>query len=451
VQKVRLSKKVVEALPTKGTSYFAWDAGDGAVKGFGVSVSPAGKRSFVAQFRIGRGRAARSKRVTIGQFGTWTVEQARERARALIREGEQGIDRDAEARAAREASEEADKAAQRETRLVRDLRLNRLAARFMRDHVRLKRKPATQRFYRMAIARYILPVLGRHDARAISRQEVAKLHASLKDRQATANRVIAVLSAIYGWAEKVEILPDGTRNPTKRLEKFRERPKERFLSIAELERLGAAIRQAETVGIPWQPKAGKHAKHIPKTDQFTRIDPSAAAALRLLIFTGARLREVLDLEWSAVDQDRGLLRLRDSKTGAKTILLNGPARAILNARPRRGRYVFPGESRNGGEQPRADLKRPWALVCKAAGLADVRLHDLRHSFASVGAGEGHGLVVVGKLLGHTQQSTTQRYAHLDADPLRKASDAIATKIAAAMGEAPLPAAAEVLPFRREVR
>jgi integrase len=170
-----------------------------------------------------------------------------------------------------------------------------------------------------------------------------------------------------------------------------------------------------------------------------------------LLFTGARLREILNLDWSAVDLERGLLRLRDSKTGAKIIILNAPARAVLAGLPWRGKYVFPGEGRDGKEQPRTDLKRPWRLVCKAAGLEGVRIHDLRHSFASVGAGDGHGLTIVGKLLGHAHASTTERYSHLADDPLRKASDAIATKIAEAMGEAPAEPAAEVIPIRREAK
>jgi hypothetical protein len=125
-----------------GRSYFVWDAGDGAVKGFGVNVTPRGRRTFVAQFRIGSGRAAKSKRVTIGTFGTWTVDQARDRARDLIREGKKGIDRQAEEAATRKAIEAAKADDERERKLARDLRLNRLAARFMRDHVQVKRKPA---------------------------------------------------------------------------------------------------------------------------------------------------------------------------------------------------------------------------------------------------------------------------------------------------------------------
>ncbi|WP_252926326.1 site-specific integrase [Aliihoeflea sp. 40Bstr573] len=444
-----ITKKAVETAPITGSSYFLWDAGDGAVKGFGCNITAQGKRTFVAQFRIGSGRSAKSKRVTIGPFGTWTVDKARDRARSLIREGQTGVDRKADEDAARRAATAARAAEAQERRLARDLRIDRLAARFLRDHVRIKRKASTDDFYRHIIVRYIFPTFKKRDAREIKRAEVARLHVSLADRPATANRVLSVLSAIYGYAESIDLLPENIRRPTYKVEKYAEQGKDRFLSVAELERLGAAIRQAETVGIAWEPNPTGKTKHAPKAEnRVTRIDPDAAAALRLLIFTGARLREILNLEWAFVDLERGLLRLRDSKTGPKTIILNAPARAVLAGLHRRSKFVFPGESRDGSAQPRTDLKRPWKLVCKAAGLEGVRIHDLRHSFASVGAGEGHGLIIVGKLLGHTQASTTERYAHLDADPLRKASDAIATKIAQAMGEEAAQESAAIIPFRQ---
>src|SRR5262249_26784164 len=198
----------------------------------------------------------------------------------------------------------------------------------------------------------------------------------------------------------------------------------------ELERLGRVLREAETKGIPWDVDERKpKAKHLPKIgNRFTRIGPSAAAALRLLLFTGCRLREILHLKWEHVDLERGLLFLADSKTGKKTVILNAPALAVLaDLDPRLGPPVLPGDH---AEKPRADLKRPWEAVAKRAGLEGVRLHDLRHTYASFGAGGGLGLPIIGKLLGHTQASTTQRYAHLDADPLRRASEAIGGRIAA---------------------
>jgi len=170
------------------------------------------------------------------------------------------------------------------------------------------------------------------------------------------------------------------------------------------------------------------AKHLPKATRLTKIAPSAAAALRLLLFTGCRLREILHLRWQYVDIECGCLFLPDSKSGRKTVILNAPALAVLNGLERLGPYVVPGDD---PERPRHDLKRPWDAVTKRAELTGVRLHDLRHTYASFGAGGGLGLPIIGRLLGHAQATTTARYAHLDNDPLRRASEAIAGRIAAA--------------------
>jgi integrase len=150
-----------------------------------------------------------------------------------------------------------------------------------------------------------------------------------------------------------------------------------------------------------------------------------------LILTGARLREILNLRWEWVDFERGLLLLPDSKTGRKTIVLNAPAMVVLAGLPRLGAFVIAGDN---PERPRADLNRPWYAIRKRARLMDVRIHDLRHTHASIGVGAGLGLPIIGKLLGHSQPSTTARYAHLDADPLPCASEVIAGRIAEAMGE-----------------
>jgi integrase len=204
----------------------------------------------------------------------------------------------------------------------------------------------------------------------------------------------------------------------------------------EFARLGAAIREAETIGIEWTVDASKPtSKHVPKQPENRRsiISPHAAAALRLLLFTGARLREILHLRWEHVDLSRGMLFLPDSKTGRKTIVLSSAAVAIFQelAKPnlKVSEFVIAGDD---PERPRSDLKRPWALVSARAKLKGVRLHDLRHSFASIGAGSGMGLPLLGKLLGHADAATTARYAHLDADPLKRATDAIGAMISEAM-------------------
>lgn len=250
-----------------------------------------------------------------------------------------------------------------------------------------------------------------------------------------------MISSIWNWASRRDEVR-AENNPAKGIERNPEHGKERFLSPDELSKLGDALRRAETVGIPWIVDESKPtAKHVPKNNRIRVLDRHAVAAIRLLILTGARLREILHAKWDFVDFERGIMLLPDSKTGKKAIYLSAAALAVLNAIPRvkDNPYIILGERRprkrgeaKPGPAPRADLKRPWAAISKAAGLTDVRIHDLRHSFASMGAGASLGLPIIGKLLGHTQAATTARYSHLDADPLRRAADIIGGQIAAAM-------------------
>jgi integrase len=258
----------------------------------------------------------------------------------------------------------------------------------------------------------------------------------MRNRPYQANRMLEVVGSLYSFAGKRKILPLGF-NPARGIEQYPEKARERFLTADELARLGDAIREAETVGLPYEiDKAKPTAKHAPKeVNRRTKIGPHAAAAVRLLILTGARLREILHLKWEQVDLERGLLLLPDSKTGKKAIVLNAPAHDNLANLPRAGAYVIAGQAAGThADRPRSDLNRPWRAIVKRADLTGLRIHDLRHTHASIGAGLGLGLPIIGKLLGHTQASTTARYAHLDADPLRRASEHIGTRLAGAMGD-----------------
>lgn len=195
--------------------------------------------------------------------------------------------------------------------------------------------------------------------------------------------------------------------------------------------MGSVLVLAETDGLPWNIKAtGDRRKHVAKDNQSIIYPSHVTNAIRLLLMTGCRLREILHLRWKEVDIGRGLLFLPDSKTGRKTVILNRCAIAILESMGRTDRYVIPGDIPS---QPRHDLKRPWTHIRAAADLEDVRLHDLRHTHASIGAMAGFGLPIVGKLLGHASSMTTQRYAHIADDPARRASDAIGLTLVRMMG------------------
>jgi integrase len=254
----------------------------------------------------------------------------------------------------------------------------------------------------------------------------------MQNKPIAANRCLALLSHMFTMAEAWSLVAENF-NPCRRIERYREEAKERFLTTDELQRLGDALREAETIGIPWAVDEGKRgAKHLAKPEnRRTIISPYATGAIRLLLFTGARLREILGLRWEWIDFERKLIFLPDSKTGKKTIVLNAPAIAQLSKLARIGTFVIAG---NDPEKPRADIKRPWSAIAERAELTGVRIHDLRHSFASTGVGVGLGLPIIGKLLGHTQVRTTHRYAHLELDPIRRGAEFIGNQLATAMGE-----------------
>ena len=423
---MRLTKRIVDNLEASETEYVAWDAD---LPGFGVRVRPSGAKSFIAVYRAGSGRKAPQRKLTIASIAKLTPEEARVQAKKIIGAAAGGAD------------PAASKSIERKTLTIADL-----IDVFLSDHVEAKRKLGTQSHYRDILNRIVRPELGTAKADKVRRGEISRLHLKWKKTPYQANRILAIVGSMYAFGGKRGLVPE-TINPARGIEKFPEQGRERFLSSSELEKLGAALRLAETDGIPWRIDEDKPtAKHIPKGTRRTVIDPHAAGALRLLLFSGCRLREILHLKWQEVDVERGLLFLGDSKTGRKTIVLNAPALAVLASLPRVGSYVVPGDN---AEMPRTDLKRPWTMLTRQAGLDGLRIHDLRHSFASFGAGGGMGLPIVGKLLGHANATTTARYAHLDADPLRRASNAIASTIAAALGESAAPSDGNVVvPLRK---
>jgi integrase len=243
---------------------------------------------------------------------------------------------------------------------------------FMAEHVRPKLKPSTAREYERTSGLYIEPRLGRRPVGEVTRQDIAKLHHELASIPYQANRTLALLSKFFNWTERHGLRPDGS-NPCRHVEKYREPRREHFLGQADRARLGDALREAE------------HNKSCTTW---------AIAAIRLLTLTGARLNEVLTLRWEDVSEEHGCLMLPDSKTGRKAIHLNAPALALLQTIPRLegNPYVVCGEKSG---QHLVNLEKPWRRIRKAANLGNTRLHDLRHSFASVAASGGQSLVVIG--------------------------------------------------------
>lgn len=398
--RVRLSKNVVDKAKPGPTNLFLWDT---ALPRFGLKVTPAGAKTYVVQYRQG----GRVRRYTIGRHGQpWTVETARKDAQAQLGRVAKGEDPQTVKTGTRDAPTVAD-----------------LADRFLREHADAKKKPSTAAEYRRIVQTIIGPKLGRVRVADLTSADVARLHHSLRASPYTANRAAAVLGVMCSCALRWRWRTDGV-NPVRGLERFREQKRERFLAPTELERLGKVLTAAERGKLAR--KSEESGEHEPVT-----VSPFALAAIRLLALTGARRGEVLGLRWEHVDLEQGVVRLPDSKTGAKSIYLPGTARAVLASLPRvEGTpYVFPG-GREGAAL--VNLKKPWGAIREAAGLPDVRLHDLRHSFAAAGAGAGLGLPIIGRALGHKTPTTTARYAHVAPDPVREAVEAVGGRIAAGL-------------------
>jgi integrase len=434
-----LIQSKVDMLPkTEKAAYYF----DDKLTGFGLWVAPpsrrhpTGKRSWFIEYRPGEGgRGVTKRRMVIGDTTTLSATAARKKAKVLLGKVVNGTD---------PAKERAD-ARSGET-------VEKLLRTYLDHEIKPKRKPRTLELYEGYLKNHIAPrsedgeraahgALGSKKAISVTRADVARLHRQIGERQpATANRVIKLLSAAFAWAAKHELTKADHPNPARSVALFPETPRERFLSTEEFARLGETLRLAETTGLPWEPDPAKKVKHAPKPDnRVVKLDRWTVAAVRLLVFTGCRLREILNLRWTEVDLERGLLLLRDSKTGAKAVVLSSPALEILKQlaalrkRLGLGEYVVASTDMS---KARADLQRPWAQITKHARLDGLRIHDLRHSFASVGAAGGLGLPIVGKLLGHKDASTTQRYAHLADDPLRRGANAIATHIQSALAGRP---------------
>ena len=378
-----LSNRAVAKLVVGKDTVF-WDRD---LTGFGVRVYPTGSKVYVAQARGPEG----PKRVAVGRHGVIHAEEARKRAALVI----------ARVKAGEEAVPEPMKPAGGPT-------VAELAERYLAEYVSVRCKPRTVKTVRSVVRRHIVPILGKLPLAAVERAHVAELHGRLSATPAAANQAVRALSAMYKLAESWELAPDGLSNPCRAIAEYPGRRRERFLTEAEFTRLGEALDQVET-------ERG--------------VSASAVAAIRLLLLTGCRKSEILTLRWEEVALEAAELRLSDSKTGARVVSLSGPAVKLLTGLPRLPGvpWVIPG--RKPGTHLRK-LDDAWQSVRSRAGLDDVRLHDLRHSFASRALALGEGLPMIGKLLGHARIETTSRYAHFARDSVRESAERVAASIAA---------------------
>ena len=393
----RITKRAVDALAAREREYMLWD---NDIKGFGVRVHPSGRKVYVVKYRH-HGRIVKK---TIGPHSAIPPAAARARAAEIVTTAKTGKDP-----AGRDLREKAP-AGWDPREAAAAPAMHELARRFLEEYVPIRCKPNTANNYRSSITRHVLPRIGGRQVADVTRSDVAALHHEMRAIPYAANHTLGILSAMFTVAEVWGLRPEGS-NPCRHVKRFREDRRERFLSDEEYRRLGATLRRAEETGTE---------------------AASAVAAIRLLMLTGCRLSEILTLRWEDVGLEAAELRLPDSKTGARVVHIGRPAVAVLSgmARVEGNPWVIAG--RRPGSRI-ASLHYPWRRIRRRAGLDDVRLHDLRHSFASGGLLVGEGLPMIGKLLGHSRVQTTARYAHLADDPVKEAADRIASRIARVAG------------------
>jgi integrase len=427
----KITKRAVDALKPSARDSFLWDT---EVRGFGCKVTPKGGRIYLLQY----GRNRRDYRITIGRHGVdYTAEQARIEAlrlRGVVASGENPAIGRMRNRSASTVAE--------------------LGEWYMTEYAAAHKKPSAIAQDRRNLDNHIVPLIGRLSISAVERADISRVMRDVatgktkKDEKTTfrgrrivrggeivANRVQALLSKMFELAEEWKLRPEGT-NPCRGVKHYAENKVERFLSTDELARLGAAliaaeqgellIEEVDPAAPPIKKKRGGQKKFGPRSEK-----PSVVAAIRLLLFTGCGVGEILSLRWSDVHLERKLLLLPDSKTGAKAVYLSEAAIQVLVAISRKPNRDYVLEGNNPG-QPILSLRKPWLHLCAAAKLDNLRLHDLRHSFASFGAAGGLSFQMIGALLGHTQPATTARYAHLAASPLHEAANAIGAKMLSAM-------------------
>jgi integrase len=384
VRKISL-KAVTELAPGQTV----WDA---EVKGFGVRRQRR-VAVYVLKFRDHDGR---QHFMTIGRHGSpWTPDEARKEAKRRLHTRTECL-------------------AGPSALALASPTLETFSRTYLESYARLHKKPRSVAEDRRNLELHILPALGPKKLAEITAADIARFHTGRGTCPSNANRCLALLSHIFSIGAKWGVIPAGI-NPCRGIKRFRERIRERFLSAEEVVSLGRVIAEVDR----------------PTGD--AREDWRAVNILRLLVYTGAHLSEVLTLQWGWIHWDEGYARLPDSKTGTKTLPLPKPAldvlRGLSDAHGRQSKFVFPGK-RNGTFF--TGIQKPWQRIRLRAGLPDVRIHDLRHCFASTAVSHGESLFLVGAVLGHRTTSTTQRYAHLAMQPILESANRTSIRLAALM-------------------
>ena len=380
-QPVKLTKRAVDALSVSSGDIVVWDRD---LPGFGVRIYGTGRKVWCVQVR---GPSGKPKRKTLGRYGEITPEKARQDAAVFIDRIKQGLP--------------PDPPLEGPAPTVADL-----AERYMESHVRVNCKPSTIRKREGLIRLHIVPELGHIPLSELDRSRVSALHHNLRDRPFQANLVVKLLSSMFRLAEAWDMMPPD-RNLCRSVRRYRVKSRERFLSSDEYRKLGDVLDEAEAEGSVYLP---------------------AIHAIRLLLLTGCRKNEILTLKWDDVDRTSEALHLRDGKTGLRHVPLTPAVMAVLDEIPRTDGNPWVIIGSRPGDHLGTSLDYHWWKIRTRANLDSLRLHDLRHSYASRALALGEGLPMIGELLGHRKVGTTARYAHLMQDAERASANKVGTDI-----------------------
>lgn len=411
---IKITKRSVESIEPRETGALIWY--DEKLAGFGVRVMPSARRFYFARYRNKHGR---SRWFTIGEHGKVTAEAARRTAQRILQTvAVDGRDPSGEREAFRAAPT-----------------VNDLLDRYVKEHLEKRCRPRTVESFKGIVDRDIRPELGHLKVAAVTRQDMHKLHAAKSETPRQANMVLSVCSKVFNLAEVWQMRPEGS-NPCRKIERYQENHRERFLSGEELGRLGATLRQAESRGL------------LRKNGVPTLYRRVTTAAVELLLFTGCRLSEVLNLKWEQVDFAEGKITLLTTKSGRQQyVTMNAPARQVLREleASKSSEWVLPSVSSTKRPLSKAGIEAAWTKLRAAAQLEDVRLHDLRHTVGTYAAQSGANAFLVRDLLRHKNLAMTGRYVNRADEPVRTLSDQVGERISAALCGQVL---ADVVRFKR---
>ena len=371
---MKLTNKKIDQLIPDTKSYIVWD---NEIRGFGVRVNLNSKKTFILKYRVGQGRSARVRKPVIGTYGVMKVDEARKIARKWLLDASEGND-----------PKEVDKTS---------ILLKDFCNVYLQQHANIKKKLSSVIEDKRLMRLHIIPNFGNVCLKEITRAMITKHHQSMYQTPHGANRFLSLMSKMMNLAERWEYRTLNS-NPCRHIERYKEEGRQIYLSMEQIEKIGHVIKKME------------------QTESIFVL-----SAIKLLLFTGRRTGEILTLKWDYIDFENSKMNLPDTKTGAKSFFFSPTVKQILLNLPNKEGFVFKSVLK---DKRVTTVRHIWKKICKLAKIENVRVHDLRHTYASLAVQNGYSLPIISKMLGHADIKTTQRYAHLHDDPVNQAVEKI---------------------------